>query len=41
MEAEIISIPIANTRKPIIFERDFNPALPVYFKIFGAIEKIK
>lgn len=38
--AEIISIPIANTKNPIIFESDFNPASPVYFKILGAIEKI-
>lgn len=37
---EIICIPIDKTKKPIIFENDFNPACPVYFKMRGAIENI-
>jgi len=38
---EIISIPIDKTKNPIILDKDFNPAKPVYFNILEAAEKIK
>jgi hypothetical protein len=36
----VISIPIANTKNPITFEMEFNPACPVRFITLGANEKI-
>ena len=35
---EIISMPIDKTKKPIIFDNDFNPVCPICFIIKGATE---